>query len=83
MTTPGSIAAACSVLPLSSRRSATQPKEESQHLQRSKAAQSGAVVKTSASNTGVAGLIPGRGTRIPYASWPEEKKTETILQQIQ
>ena len=29
--------------------------------------------KTSASNEGVVGSIPGRGARIPYASWPEGK----------
>ena len=41
----------------------------------------GPVVKTSPSNAGGAGLIPGLGAKIPYASWPEKpkRKTEAIL----
>ena len=31
----------------------------------------GPVVKTSPSNAGGAGLIPGLGTIIPHASWPK------------
>ena len=30
----------------------------------------GPVVKTLPSNAGGASLIPGQGTKIPYASWP-------------
>ena len=37
----------------------------------------GPVVKTSHSNTGGEGLIPGRGAKIPYASRP---KTQNIKQ---
>ena len=32
------------------------------------------VVKTSASNTGGVGLIPGQGAKIPHASWPKKPK---------
>ena len=41
----------------------------------------GPVVKTSPSNAGGAGLIPGQGTKIPHASWPKNQniKTEAIL----
>ena len=41
----------------------------------------GPVVKTSPSNAGGAGSIPGRGTEIPHASGPKHQKhkTETIL----
>ena len=28
-------------------------------------------VKTSSSNAGGAGLVPGEGTKIPHASWPK------------
>ena len=35
----------------------------------------GPVVKTSPSNEGGAGSIPGQGAKIPHASWP--KKTQT------
>ena len=31
------------------------------------------VVKTSPSNAGCAGSIPGRGAKIPYASWPKNQ----------
>ena len=34
----------------------------------------GPVVKTSPSNAGVAGSIPGQGTKIPDASMPKKKK---------
>ena len=38
------------------------------------------VVKTSPSNAGGAGLIPGQGAKIPNALWPKTKnKTEAIL----
>ena len=46
----------------------------------------GPVVKTSPSNAGRAGSIPGRVAKIPYDSWPKKNtkhKTEAILQQIQ
>ena len=33
----------------------------------------GPVVKTSPSSAGRAGLIPGRGARIPHASWPKNQ----------
>ena len=33
----------------------------------------GPVVKTSPSNAGHAGSIPGRGTKIPHASWPKNQ----------
>ena len=38
-------------------------------------------LKTSPSNTGGAGLIPGQGAKIPHASWPKKPKykTEAIL----
>ena len=41
----------------------------------------GPVVKTSPSNEGGAGSIPGGGARIPHASWPEsqEHKIRAIL----
>ena len=39
----------------------------------------GPVAKTSPSNAGGAGSIPGGGARIPHASWPENIKTEAIL----
>ena len=41
----------------------------------------GPVVKTSPSNAGGAGSIPGRGAKIPHTSWPKETKhkTEAIL----
>ena len=41
----------------------------------------GPVVKTSSSNVGGAGLIPGQGARIPHASWPKNQniQTEAIL----
>ena len=32
------------------------------------------VVKTSPSNIGGVGLIPGQGAKIPHASWPEKIK---------
>ena len=42
------------------------------------------VVKTSPSNAGGAGSIPGRGAKFPHASWPKRKhKTEAILGQSQ
>ena len=34
----------------------------------------GPVVKTSPSNAGGAGLIPGRGAKIPRALWPKKPK---------
>ena len=39
------------------------------------------VDKTSPSNAGVVGLIPGQGAKIPHASWPKKPKhkTEAIL----
>ena len=39
------------------------------------------VVKTSPSNAGGAGSIPGQGAKIPHASWPKNQKhkTEAIL----
>ncbi|CAI9168220.1 unnamed protein product [Rangifer tarandus platyrhynchus] len=37
----------------------------------------GPVVKILLSDAGGAGLIPGQGTKIPHASWPQ--KTQTIL----
>ena len=41
----------------------------------------GPVVKTSPSNAGGAGLIPGWRAKIPHASWSKkpEHKTEVIL----
>ena len=33
----------------------------------------GPVVKTSPSNAGGVGLIPGRGAKIPHASWPKNR----------
>ena len=40
----------------------------------------GPVVKTSSSNAGGAGLIPGQGAKIPHDSWPENQyKTEAVL----
>ena len=33
----------------------------------------GPVVKTSPSNAGGAGSIPGRGAKIPHASWPKNQ----------
>ena len=41
----------------------------------------GPVVKTSPSNAGGAGSIPGRGAKIPRDLWPKKPKheTETIL----
>ena len=38
----------------------------------------GPVGKTSPSSVGDVGLIPGRGAKVPRASWPRIK-TETIL----
>ena len=41
----------------------------------------GPLVKTSPSNAGAVGSIPGRGAEIPHASWPEKNKkhkTEAI-----
>ena len=32
------------------------------------------MVKTSPSNTGGAGLIPGQGAEIPHTSWPKNPK---------
>ena len=34
------------------------------------------MVKTSPSNVGSAGLIPGRGARIPHALWPRDQDME-------
>ena len=34
----------------------------------------GLVVKTSPSNAGGAGSIPGQGVKIPHASWPKDKE---------
>ena len=34
----------------------------------------GPVIKTSPSNAGGIGLIPGQGAKIPHASWPEKPK---------
>ena len=41
----------------------------------------GPVIKTSPSNAGGMGLIPGQGAKIPHVSWPEKPKhkTESIL----
>ena len=41
----------------------------------------GPVVKTLPSSTGVVGLIPGQGAKMPHASWPKrpKHKTEAIL----
>ena len=36
----------------------------------------GPVVKTSPSNAGDAGLIPGWGAKIPHASWPKNQNIE-------
>ena len=36
----------------------------------------GPVVNISLSNIEGAGLIPGQGTKIPYASWPKTQNTE-------
>ena len=33
----------------------------------------GPVVKTSPSNAGGAGSIPGRGAKIPHAPWPKNR----------
>ena len=45
----------------------------------------GPVAKTSPSNAGGAGSIPGQGAKIPHASWPKKPKhkTEAIFKQIQ
>ena len=37
------------------------------------------VVKTSPSNAGGAGSIPGQGAKIPHATGPKKHKTEAIL----
>ena len=42
----------------------------------------GPVVKTSPSNAGGVGSIPGWGARIPHTSWPKEKlkhRPEVVL----
>ena len=39
----------------------------------------GPVVKTSPSKAGGVYSIPGRGAKIPNASWPKKHKTEAIL----
>ena len=36
----------------------------------------GPVVKTSPSNAGGAGSIPGQGAKIPHASWPKNRNIE-------
>ena len=36
----------------------------------------GPVVKTSPSNAGGVGSIPGRGAKVPHVSWPKEKETK-------
>ena len=36
----------------------------------------GPVVKTSPSNAGGAGSIPGQGAKIPHASWPKNQNIE-------
>lgn len=40
------------------------------------------VVEALPSHAGVMDLMPGRGTKVPCASWPKKPKTEAILQQI-
>ena len=35
----------------------------------------GHIVRTSPSNAGVVGLIPGQGANTPHASWPKNPKT--------
>ena len=40
---------------------------------------SGLAVKTSPSNAGGAGSIPGRGAKIPHASPPSPKRSEFVL----
>ena len=35
------------------------------------------LVKTSSSNAGGAGLIPGQGIKISHASWPEKQNIST------
>ena len=40
----------------------------------------GPVFKTSPSNAGGIGLIPGQGTKIPQASWQKKTKTKTNKQ---
>ena len=34
------------------------------------------VIKTSPSNAGGAGSIPGRGAKIPYALWPKKQSSK-------
>ena len=41
--------------------------------QQARAFPSGPVVKTSPSNTGNTGLIPGQEAKIPFTSWPKNK----------
>ena len=36
----------------------------------------GSGVKTSPSNAGGVGSIPGRGTKIPHAPWPKNQKVK-------
>ena len=38
---------------------------------------------TSPFNAGDVGSIPGRGTEIPHAPWPNKHTKEALLQQIQ
>ena len=45
----------------------------------------GPVVKTSSSNAGVSGVIPGWKAKILHASWPKKRNTKTraTLEQVQ
>ena len=41
------------------------------------------VENTSPFNAGGAGSIPGQGTKITHAPWPNKHTTEALMQQIQ
>ena len=41
------------------------------------------VVKTSSSNAGGVGPIPGRGAKISHASWPRNQNIVAMMSQIQ
>ena len=41
------------------------------------------VENTSPFNAGGVGSIPGRGTKITHAPWPNKHTTEALMQQIQ
>ena len=38
------------------------------------------MVRTSSSNAGCVGSIPGRGAKIPHTVWPKKKKKKNIKQ---